>query len=501
MATDITLSKGVRQNLLSLQGTAELLNTTQERLSTGKKVNSALDNPINFFTSAGLSSRANDLSRLLDSVGNAVQTVAAADKGISAITKLIESAQATARQALTSAGPATSYAAIAVAATTQTETIAAHNGGAITVTDSTLYSFTIDINGAGPTTVSFTSGVGATYAQIRDGLIADFATQVAAAGFTVGTDIELVANTGGDGIAVNALNADIDFVIGAGAGNSGLTAATYNSTSLLDRVVTAGGADGTSTLTVAVNGGANQVITFGTGAGQVSTLAEFNTALGALTGVTAGVTGTDLTFAVGTSTTQNSLVLTGSTGVGTATGVTNGTTNGTVVSTPNATRTSLQADYNELLSQITQLARDASFNGINLLDSDNLTVTFNEDGTSTLSIAGVDFSATGLNLTTQAGTAFQTDVGVNAAIAELDAATATLRSQASKFGSNLSIVQARQDFTKNLISVLQIGADNLVLADTNEEGANMLALNTRQQLSTVALSLAAQADQNVLRLF
>lgn len=110
MASDITLSKGVRSNLLSLQSTAELLNRTQERLSTGKKVNSALDNPINFFTSAGLSSRANDLSRLLDSVGNAVQTIAAADKGISAISKLIESAQATARQALTAPEQVTTYA-------------------------------------------------------------------------------------------------------------------------------------------------------------------------------------------------------------------------------------------------------------------------------------------------------------------------------------------------------------------------------------------------------
>ena len=110
MASDITLSKGVRSNLLSLQSTAELLGRTQERLSTGKKVNSALDNPINFFTSAGLSSRANDLSRLLDSVGNGVQTINAADKGITAIKKLIESAQATARQALTAGEGTTTYA-------------------------------------------------------------------------------------------------------------------------------------------------------------------------------------------------------------------------------------------------------------------------------------------------------------------------------------------------------------------------------------------------------
>ncbi|HEX5778621.1 MAG TPA: hypothetical protein VFY21_07240, partial [Xanthobacteraceae bacterium] len=110
MASDITLSKGVRQNLLSLQGTAELLSRTQERLATGKKVNSALDNPVNFFTSQGLSSRANDLSRLLDSVGNAVQTIEAADEGISSITKLIESAKATANQAKTASEATLTYA-------------------------------------------------------------------------------------------------------------------------------------------------------------------------------------------------------------------------------------------------------------------------------------------------------------------------------------------------------------------------------------------------------
>ena len=83
----------------------------------------------------------------------------------------------------------------------------------------------------------------------------------------------------------------------------------------------------------------------------------------------------------------------------------------------------------------------------------------------------------------------------------LDAAIGTLRSQASTFGSNLSVVETREEFTKNLINTLETGAANLTLADTNEEGANLLALQTRQQLSSVALSLAAQADQNVLRLF
>ncbi|MFK7791356.1 MAG: ABC transporter substrate-binding protein, partial [Devosiaceae bacterium] len=98
--SDVTLSSAVRSNLLSLQNTADMMSKTQERLATGLKVNSALDNPTNFFTASALNSRASDLARLLDGVSNATQTLEAADNGISAITKLVESAQATARQAL-----------------------------------------------------------------------------------------------------------------------------------------------------------------------------------------------------------------------------------------------------------------------------------------------------------------------------------------------------------------------------------------------------------------
>ncbi|MBK8008016.1 MAG: flagellin protein [Rhizobiales bacterium] len=182
--------------------------------------------------------------------------------------------------------------------------------------------------------------------------------------------------------------------------------------------------------------------------------------------------------------------------------MTAGTTTPTAtVTTPSATRSSLQADYNSLLTQITQLAADASFNGVNLLNGDSMNVVFNEDGSSSLNIAGVTFSASGLGLNAQSGDGFQVTANITAAISALDSATTTLRTQASTFGSKLSIVQARQDFTKNMINVLQVGADNLTLADTNEEGANLLALQTRQSLSTTSLSMAAQADQNVLRLF
>jgi flagellin-like hook-associated protein FlgL len=196
--------------------------------------------------------------------------------------------------------------------------------------------------------------------------------------------------------------------------------------------------------------------------------------------------------------------LTSSTGVNTALGVAASINqNGALVSTVGSdpTRASLQTDFNDVIAQIDALSKDASYNGINLLNSDNLKVVFNEKGTSTLIIAGVVFDSAGLGLATVGGNGFQADATIDTTMSNLDIALGKLRNQASKFGSNLNTVQARQDFTKGLIATLEIGADNLVLADTNEEGANMLALQTRQQLSTTALSLSAQADQAVLRLF
>ena len=98
--SNITLSAAVRQNLLSLQGTAALLATTQERLATGKKVNSALDNPTNFFTAAGLDARASDISNLLDSIGNGVQVLQAANTGITSLSSLVDTAKSIANQVL-----------------------------------------------------------------------------------------------------------------------------------------------------------------------------------------------------------------------------------------------------------------------------------------------------------------------------------------------------------------------------------------------------------------
>ena len=169
------------------------------------------------------------------------------------------------------------------------------------------------------------------------------------------------------------------------------------------------------------------------------------------------------------------------------------------VVTPNATRANLQTQYNALLTQIDQLAADASYNGINLLNGDNLKVVFNESSSSSLTIQGVKFNAAGLGLTSISGNGFQDNHNVDTTLDTVQNALVALRSQASAFGSNETTVEARQDFTKNLINTLQTGSDNLVLADTNQEGANLLALQTRQQLSITSLSLASQADQAILK--
>jgi flagellin-like hook-associated protein FlgL len=269
--SDIVLSSGVRSNLLQLQQTSDLITNTQTKLATGKRVNSALDNPNNFFTAQGLDNRANDLSNLLDSMSTGINTIQAANNGITALTKLVQSAQSLVTQAQ------------------QT-------------TDTTV-------------------------------------------------------------------------------------------------------------------------------------------------------------------------------------------------------RATLASQYDSLLGQIDQLSQDSGLNGVNLLGNNNLTITLNETGSSTVTISGYDDTTAGALAVSASTNNWSGASDISDAGTQLQAALVTLRSQSQALSSNLQTVQVRQDFTKAMINTLNTGADGLTLADSNEEGANLLALQTRQQLSTTALSLAAQADQNVLKLF
>ena len=165
-----------------------------------------------------------------------------------------------------------------------------------------------------------------------------------------------------------------------------------------------------------------------------------------------------------------------------------------------ADRTALAAQYDALRGQIDFLAADSGYKGVNFLNSENLTVNFDADGASTLVLSGFDGSTTGLALTAA------TDWGAVASntatdIALLDTAKDTLRTEAQELSNNLSIVTTRQDFTEKMVNTLEDGVANLTNADMNEEGANMLMLQTRQALGTTSLSLASEAAQSVLRLF
>jgi len=165
-------------------------------------------------------------------------------------------------------------------------------------------------------------------------------------------------------------------------------------------------------------------------------------------------------------------------------------------------RAALAGQFDALLGQITSLASDSNYKGTNLLDAaSTLTVVFNEGGTSSLAIAGFDASATiGLGITA-AALAWAAPVDIQAAITDLDAASTKLRTESKGLSTNLAVVNTRMEFTSQMINTLTGGADKLTLADMNEEGANLLMLQTRQSLGVTALSLSSQAAQSVLRLF
>ncbi|MDP3075975.1 MAG: hypothetical protein Q8N40_10070 [Bradyrhizobium sp.] len=374
--SSILLSSSVRSSLYSLQQTNDLLSTTQNRLATGKKVNSANDNPTVFFAASALSNRAADLNDVFDRVVAASKVLKSTNDSLSALTGLVNSAQSTARNALASTAT-TARTTGSVAGLTGASSFAVVAARTITVND-------------GTTTATITSAGTVTTQQIIDG-------------------INNTAN-----LRVKAsLTAD---------GKLQLEATTANA-------ITIGG-----TITA-------------------PELSQF--------GLTAGVT---------------------------------------AAGTLNSVRSGFAAQFDSIRSQIDQLSADATFDGTNLLNGGSLRINFNEKSTSSLSVVGVTNTSAGLGIAASAGT-FQTDRDINNALTNLTNSLSTLRAQSSVFASNLDIVTTRQDFTKSLIGLLNAASDSMTAADTNEEGANLLALQTRQSLSSTALSMAAQADQTVLRMF
>ncbi|MFL6819631.1 MAG: DUF1522 domain-containing protein [Bradyrhizobium sp.] len=287
----------------------------------------------------------------------------------------------------------------------------------------------------------------------------------------------------------------------------GLNGATSNATSFsASRNAAAGGINGKTLTFSSFNGGQAVNVTFGDGsAGSVKSLDQLNAVLQANNlAATLDASG-KLTIAASNdfaSSTLGSAASGGLLGGTITTAVTFTTPTAPVVDAQaQALRSGLVRQYNATLANITSTAQDASFSGINLLGGDTLKLTFNETGKSTLSITGVNFDAAGLGLATLTnGVDFVDNAATNRVVTALGNASGLLRAQGSALGSNLSIVQIRQDFSKNVINVLQTGSSNLTLADTNEEAANSQALSTRQSIAVSALSLANQAQQSVLQL-
>jgi flagellin-like hook-associated protein FlgL len=509
----IVLSASVRQNLLSLQSTAQLLATTQNNLSTGKKVNSALDNPTNFFTAQGLDNRASDISNLLDGIGNGVQVLQAANTGITSLQKLVDSAKSIANQVLQSAvGYSTKSTVTSAALTgaTATSLIGASTTavtGSAVLNDNTSTAVAI----TGSTKLSGTPGTSSN----------DLASSITTGDTLVvnGTTFTFIAGTSSSGtnIGVGDTVTNLLSTIQSATGvTSSITAGaitltppaaglTLSGTSLAKLGLSAvGNSLSGQTLTIAATGGGTATsVTFGLGTGQVNSLNDLNAKLAAnnLQATVDSATG-KISITTTNDAASSTIGAIGGTAAASSQSF-NGLTAAAPVAdaTAQSQRASLVAQYNNVLAQINTTAADASFNGINLLNGDTLKLTFNETGKSTLSITGVTFNTGGLGLSTlTSGTDFLDNNSANKVIKVLNTASSTLRDEASTLGSNLSVVQVRQDFNKNLINVLQTGSSNLTLADTNEEAANSQALSTRQSIAVSALSLANQSQASVLQL-
>jgi flagellin len=503
----IVLSASVRQNLLSLQSTAALLATTQNDLATGNKVNTALDNPTEYFTAQGLNNRAGDINNLLDGIGNGVQVLQAANTGITSLQSLVASAQSIANQVLqTSVGYSTksNVTSTALTGATGTDLLAASTaasvGTALNNNDTTSVAVTGATLLSGSSTATsndLASALTTTDTLVVNGVTFTFSAGTTSSGTTIG-----IGDSVTDLIATIDAAAHVTTTLSGGAltvtpGTAGLTLGG----SALAKLGLSSVGDGLAgqTLSIAATGGGTATaITFGLGAGQISTLNGLNTALAAnnlqatisTTGQINIVTSNDAASSTIGAITGTAAVLVGQTIAG-------------PVADPDsqATRAGLVDQYNNVLQQINTTSQDSSFNGINLLNGDTLNLTFDETGASKLAITGVTFNDAGLGLSgLSVNTDFLDSNSANAVLAQLTQASTTLRSEASNLGSNLSIVEIRQDFNKNLINVLQTGASNLTLADTNEEAANSQALSTRQSIAVSALALANQSQQSVLQL-
>ena len=588
MAGGISLNTSMRSNLLSLQNISGQVDSTQNRLATGLKVNSAIDNPSSFYTAKSLNNRATDLSTLLDSMEQAVSTVKAANTALEAGSELLAHATALANSTLdTTVIPSFQDMQALVGdsgtvVTTAQELKNAVNSGVKTIC---VYG---EINYFENETLKLQDGqklVGTEYftgytgnekfskinfkgnqnnaIECRENTISDLALNFDCTSTTI---CNLIFKNGNAKLNISNLDLNlssldatsqnlqgaiyayygelaIDGTIninGTGA-RGGLTTFECHTTISKDAVVNIKNTSSryenysfmmyrNSVVDLYGTINCNGRTFFGYKEYDNNTLniyngATINTAKGFLIDASnSDDTRNKISFEAGSRLNINdgyglvSTISTGTSILGNATYRTN-ITSQNLGTLPGFTKTTNTTDWNnfppvnkrtanntdktakgykKLINQYDELMNDASYKGINLLKGNDLSVMFNEDRSSSLTVDGADMTSSSLGLTTFD---WQTQGDIAQSLSEIANALSSIRSFTTELGNNYSILTTRQNFTDSLINVLTEGADNLTLADMNSESATMLALQTRQQLAVNALSLASEATREILKLF
>ena len=561
------MSASIRANLLSLQNTNAAMDKTQLNLSTGKKVNSPLDDATAFFAAKSLTDRAGDLNKLLDAMGQSISSVNQASTGVASLSKLVDQANAIAGQARDAMAKGAQEAKVGgtvdlkgvqdlttkpgISATSQlTFTVVDKDGStvinaqtvAIAAGDSTeqlvtkindlnasLSSPAIEakINDAGKLEIKALDGSNFSLKFTGDTGTPTTAEDLAfaqALGF--GDSAKQVANGTLTGAAQN-----YDVMVSAKAESSLTSNALYSAANTLAKAsdtitslftnsaastnLTTASPDAGDQIRVGVNGGTQKgyAIAGLTVQGLVDKInKDFDGTLAASFDDTTGkinIRSTDakvqtVEFGVFDETTTDGMTTRFGFGVASAVTATAGGAGENALAVESiklgsaaADLAKYESDYNKIRDQIDSLVKDSGYRGTNLLNGDTLLTVFNEDRSTSISTKGEVLTSAGLGLN---AANFANAASVDGSLTELRGATATLRTFSSSLANDLNVIQTRQDFTKQTVNTLQEGSDKLTVADPNEEGATMLALQTRQQLAVQALSLASQAQQSVLSL-
>ena len=542
----------MRNNLLSLQQTARLQDLTQNRLATGLKVNSAIDNPSSYYTAQSLNNRAEDLNLLLDAMSQGIQTLKAVNESIEAGTKFLEQAKSVANAAL----EMIDNSAEIYDGESNTQAIVNQIGaqGLVATAANQFYAPGVSKNDAtfgqgtwylpsigelmdmyGTNVDNMTAGNGTSGAEgdnkaaVNNTLTALIGKGVEAEVFLNGYhwsssecnyngswDLSMYDGNRGNNYKYSSNryvrcfqlleNCFYPFnssgVSGTGSGEAApkigdvmYSDLSYGSADDYDGRKTAVGV----VTWVSEDSGSAKIVNLKnlkfSSYDQAGNFDPDNPYVGSAT-VTRWTTDSDAkTTDIKDATNYNYQQLLAAAQSGGTVTVRNTNLD---VNDINLMLGAQVAQYNEILSQYDALINDGTYKGVNLLKSQNLRVNFNEDRSSGLDIAGQDASSQALGLVSAEWTNLN---DIAKSLAEISGALTSIRQMSNDFGNCYGILSTRNSFTENLINILSEGADQLTLADMNQESANMLALQTRQQLAVNSLSLASQASQSVLKLF